>query len=300
MVRPSAETRDVALHVLVNDVLSVRGDASRLKQVFWNLLSNAIKFTPAGGTIDVELRHSDGNAEVIVRDTGEGIDPKFLPHVFARFRQADASTTRKYGGLGIGLSVVASLVAAHDGTVRAESEGLGRGATFTVTIPLIEQNTIQMSRGTASKFVDMAPPYPGIAPQIVPRGDSRSVSGATTLAGARILIVDDDAGARKVMLNVLSAAGAEVRECSNALEAFETVSQWQPNILVSDLAMPNEDGYTLIRRIRDSGNLMAAVAITAYVRPEDEARVREAGFQRHVAKPFDPEDLVQAVRDLRL
>ena len=273
MVRPAAEAKGIAVRSSAQAVLSVRGDAARLKQVFWNVLSNAIKFTYAGGHVDVELRARGGSAEVVVRDTGQGIDPKFLPHVFARFRQADASTTRKHGGLGIGLSIVASLVDAHDGTVHAASEGLDQGATFTVTLPLIEQ--------------------PATRPAL-----SRETRAKAKLTGSRILIVDDDAGARRVMITALEAAGAEVRECRTAGEAWDAISQWQPDVLISDLAMPNEDGYSLISRLRETGNLLPALAITAYVRPEDETRVRDAGFQRHVAKPFDPEDLVRAVREL--
>ncbi|HET8775501.1 MAG TPA: ATP-binding protein [Thermoanaerobaculia bacterium] len=272
MVRPAAEAKGVAVRIHAQAALSVRGDAARLKQVFWNLLSNAIKFTPAGGRVDVELRASGGSAEVVVRDTGQGIDPKFLPHVFARFRQADASTTRKHGGLGIGLAIVASLVDAHGGTVHAASKGLDQGATFTVKLPLIEQ--------------------PATRPAL------SEARGQANLAGARILIVDDDAGARRVMMAALEAAGAEVRECRTAGEAWDAISQWRPDVLISDLAMPNEDGYSLISRLRETGNLLPALALTAYVRPEDETRVRNAGFQRHVAKPFDPEELVQAVGEL--
>ncbi|HEX6098640.1 MAG TPA: ATP-binding protein [Thermoanaerobaculia bacterium] len=273
MVRPAAEAKGIRLRVHAQTALSVRGDAARLKQVFWNLLSNAIKFTNAGGEVDVELRSRDGSAEVVVRDTGQGIDAKFLPHVFARFRQADASTTRKHGGLGIGLSIVASLVEAHDGAVRAESDGPDTGAAFTVTLPLVEHSTIR-------------PPRPS---ELRPRA---------RLTGRRILVVDDDAGARQVMIAALEAAGAEVRECRNAGEAWDAIAQWRPDILISDLAMPNEDGYSLITRLRETGNLLPALAITAYVRPEDEARVRDAGFQRHVAKPFDPDELVRTVGEL--
>jgi PAS domain S-box-containing protein len=274
MVRPAAEAKGIDVRVHAQTALSVHGDAARLKQVFWNLLSNAMKFTHAGGAVSVDLRPRDGSAEVVVRDTGMGIDPKFLPYVFARFRQADASTTRKHGGLGIGLSIVASLVEAHDGTVRAESEGLGKGATFTVTLPLVEQSTM-------------------LRPPLASRSPARA-----KLTGSRILVVDDDAGARRIMITALEAAGAVVRECRTAGEAWDAIAQWRPDILISDLAMPNEDGYSLIHKLRETGNLLPALAITAYVRPEDEVRVREAGFQRHVAKPFDPDELVRAVGEL--
>ena len=275
MVRPSAAAKQIALSAELAPVLLVRGDAARLKQVFWNLLTNAIKFTPAGGSVEVVLRRNGLNAEVVVRDHGEGIRKEFLPHVFDRFRQADATTTRRHGGLGIGLSIVSSLVDAHRGTVRAESDGLGTGATFTVVLPLLDADTL-------------VAPLPALV-----RDD------ASTLDGSRILVVDDDDGARQIMTTVLLAAGADVRNCSSAHEAFAAIEQWQPHILVSDLAMPNEDGYSLIRRLRDSGNALPALAITAYARPEDEAAVLQAGFQKHVAKPFDPQELVRILRDLR-
>ncbi|MBV8515962.1 MAG: response regulator [Acidobacteria bacterium] len=280
MVRPSAEAKQIALRVGARDVVPVYGDATRLKQVFGNLLVNAIKFTPRGGAVDVALRHRDdggaGHAEVVVRDTGEGIDPKFLPHVFDRFRQADASSSRKHGGLGLGLAIVSSLVEAHSGNIRAESEGIGKGSSFIVTLPLLEHGSRVAAAETAH----------------TPR-DARE------LAGTRILVVDDDPGARQLMTRVLQSSGATVLACANAADAFKAVNEWRPDVLVSDLAMPHEDGYALLRRLREHGKRLPALAITAYVRPEDEERVREAGFARHVAKPFDPDELLRAVQALR-
>jgi PAS domain S-box-containing protein len=276
MVRPSAHVKPVDLRLRIHSVPVVLGDASRLKQVVWNLLSNAIKFTPPGGVVEVHLRQAGPNAQVVVRDSGEGIDATFLPHVFARFRQADGTINRKHGGLGLGLSIVASLVEAHNGEVHAESDGPGQGATFTLTIPLIEQSEL-------------------VRPAFAHGPGER---GAQSLGGLRVLVVDDDAGARQLMSKTLEAYGAEVHECASAREAHAVLPQWPPDVIVSDLAMPGEDGYSLIRRLRESGNLVPAVAVTAYVRSEDEARVREAGFQRHVPKPFDPQVLVEAVRDL--
>ncbi|HYC94041.1 MAG TPA: PAS domain S-box protein [Thermoanaerobaculia bacterium] len=277
MVRHSADAKRIALQVDAQPSF-VRGDAARLKQVVGNVLSNAVKFTPSGGAVEVTLRQHEGNAEIVVRDTGDGIDPKFLPFVFDRFRQADSSTSRSYGGLGIGLSIVASLVEAHHGSVRAESDGLNKGSTFTVTLPLLWSGGLQ------------------------PAEESRRAEGrrstASDLAGARVLVVDDDAATRQIVIAALAAAGAEVHECGSAGEAFGALETWRPNVLISDLAMPQEDGYSLIRRIREAGELLPAVAITAYARSEDEARVRDAGFQRHVAKPFDPEELVRTVREL--
>jgi CheY-like chemotaxis protein/anti-sigma regulatory factor (Ser/Thr protein kinase) len=274
VVRPSAQAKNVALEVHANTLLPVQGDGARLKQVIWNLLSNAIKFTPSGGRVEVDAHIRGAEAAVVIRDSGEGIDPRFLPHVFQPFRQADSSTSRRHGGLGIGLSIVASLVASHNGNVRADSAGLGKGATFTVTIPLLQHTSV------AAK--DVATPY----------------AAENRIEGARIVIVDDDAAARNVMKAALTGAGADVRECVNAVEAYDAVTQWRPNIVISDLAMPNEDGYSLIRRIRDNGIAIPAVAITAYARSEDQAKVREAGFQRHVSKPFDPAELVRVVREL--
>jgi CheY-like chemotaxis protein len=254
--------------------LPVEGDTARLKQVIWNLLSNAIKFTPPGGRVEVTAHAREGSAEVVIRDSGEGIDAQFLPHVFQPFRQADSSTSRRHGGLGIGLSIVSSLVAAHNGKVRADSGGLNKGSTFTVTIPLLQQASLAASMQVNAGGAD------------------------GRIEGARVVIVDDDDAARNVITAALIKAGAEVRECANAHHAYDTVKQWQPDIVISDVAMPNEDGYSLIRRIRDDGNAVPAVAITAYARPEDQARVRQAGFQKHVAKPFDPAELVQVIREL--
>ena len=278
MVRYSADAKRIAMHVDAQSSTFVLGDEARLKQVVGNVLANAVKFTPAGGTVDVTLRQRDGSAEIVVRDTGAGIDPKFLPYVFDRFRQADSSTSRSYGGLGIGLSIVASLVEAHHGSVRAESDGLEQGATFTIALPLLVWRTGD--------------------PACPDRQDYLPSTEAASLAGTRVLVVDDDVATREIVITALAAAGAEVRECGSAGEAFEALSTWRPNVLVSDLAMPQEDGYSLIRRIREAGEAVPAVAITAYARSEDEARVRDAGFQRHVAKPFDPDELVRTVREL--
>ncbi|HVS32895.1 MAG TPA: ATP-binding protein [Thermoanaerobaculia bacterium] len=272
MVRASAQAKAIALRVWVGSVLPVRGDAGRLKQVVWNLLTNAIKFTPGGGSVDVEARQRGSFAEIVVRDTGEGIDPGFLPQLFQRFRQADSSTSRRHGGLGIGLSIVASLVESHNGTVRAESDGLGKGARFTVTIPLLQSDVVVPTSGVA-----------------IP---------VASLRGRRVVVVDDDAGARQMITMSLAAAGAEVRECGSAAEAFELVCSWRADVLVSDVAMPGEDGYSLVRRLRGAGFAVPAIAITAYARPEDEARVREAGFSRRVTKPFDPAELLGAVSEV--
>ena len=274
MVRPAAAAKSIDLSARLQPMLPVQGDGARLKQVFWNILTNAIKFTPPGGSVEVDAHQRGAAAVVTIRDTGEGIDPLFVPHVFQPFRQQDSSTTRRHGGLGIGLSIVSSLVSAHGGSVRAASDGINKGSTFIVTIPLLQQKDV------------------ALPPSIVQTDREQRIEGA------RVLVVDDDSAARRIMSAVLSAAGAEVREFTNVGDAFEAITKWQPHIVISDLAMPNEDGYSLIRRIRDTGSRVPAVAITAYARPEDQARVRAAGFQRHVAKPFDPAELVRVVREL--
>jgi PAS domain S-box-containing protein len=269
MVRPAAAAKRIEIEARLRSVASVSGDPSRLKQVFWNLLTNAIKFSPPDRRIEVELHRDEGAAVVTVRDFGEGIDTKFLPHVFDRFRQADASTTRRHGGLGLGLAIVKSLVDAHGGEVRAESDGPQTGATFTVRLPLIEQTRLHA-------------------------GSEAGPRGEATLHGLRIVVVDDDAAAREVMVAALEGAGAAVRASASAADAWRSLQEWEPHLLVSDLAMPDEDGYALLRRARENGHTMPALAVTAYVRPEDEQQIRDAGFVRHVAKPFDPEQLVRA------
>ncbi len=273
-VQPAAQAKNITLESRLDVLLPVEGDSARLKQVIWNLLTNAIKFTPAGGRVEVDAHVRGTSAVVVIRDTGEGIDPQFLPHVFQRFRQADSSTSRRHGGLGIGLAIVASIVAAHKGEVRAESEGLKKGSTFTVTIPLLQHGSI------------------GPAIPVALRHPHQRIEGA------RIVVVDDDDASRHIMTKALTNAGAVVREYANARDALDAVTEWQPDVLVSDVAMPNEDGYTLIRHVREKGSSVPAVAITAYTRQEDQTKVRDAGFQRHVAKPFDPADLVQAVSEL--
>lgn len=273
-VQPSAGARQIEIRVRTNGVLTVDGDPARLAQVLWNLLSNAIRFTPAGGVVDLELGRDGEAAKIVVRDTGEGIDSRFLPHVFDRFRQADSSISRIHGGLGIGLSIAASLVEAHHGSIEVESAGIGQGAAFTVRIPLIA--------GPAAQT---------LTPRVT--GDVE-----TNLTGIKVLLVDDDAAARQLMVTALGPTGAEVRECGTAAEALASCIEWTPHILVSDLAMPHEDGYSLIRRIRETGSLTPAVAVTAYARPEDEAMVLQAGFQRHLGKPFDPAELVSVIWQL--
>ncbi|HEV8306338.1 MAG TPA: ATP-binding protein [Methylomirabilota bacterium] len=281
-VRPAAEAKRVLLDAALPAwVGPVSGDPDRLQQVVWNLLSNAIKFTPAGGRVEVRLAQADGQAEIQVSDTGQGIRPEFLPFVFDRFRQADSTTTRSFGGLGLGLAIVRHLVELHGGRVEATSEGEGQGATFRVWLPLLAP--------TPSSPAD-------------PAGRTRPIggpAGQAALGGVRVLLVDDEADARDLITMLLAQLGAEVTAVGGAAEAVQALDRAAFDVLVSDIGMPGEDGYALMRSIRarppDHGGRIPAVALTAYARAEDRVRSRAVGFERHVAKPVDPEELIAAV-----
>jgi PAS domain S-box-containing protein len=277
VVRPAAVAKGVAIEVLVPDAaIHVHGDAGRLQQVFWNLVSNAVKFTPAGGRVDVVIERVAGRCRVVVRDTGEGISPEFLPHVFDRFRQADTSATRRHAGLGLGLAIVRALVERHRGTVSAESAGQDRGAAFTVELPTL-----------AAEAFDDPPAVDRVA--AVPPG---------SLDGLHVLVVDDDADSIAVVSALLASCGAEVRTAGSAAAALEIAGHWRLDVLVSDIAMPGEDGCALLRAIRARGGALGrvpAVALTAYAGTADRVRVLEAGFQVHLAKPFDPLELAAVV-----
>lgn len=268
-VSPTADVKQVRLNVqLPADAVWVTGDSSRLQQSITNLLSNAVKFTSGGGRVEVRLEHSDKEAVLSVRDTGVGIKPEFMPHVFERFRQADTSTTRAHGGLGLGLAITRSLMEMHGGSVRAESPGEGQGATFTLTLPL-----------TAER--------PPVSTEPVESSGRADVD----LRGCRVLIVDDEADLRQVMALQLRQCGAEVREAGSAAEAFAVVRDWRPHVLISDIAMPDEDGFSLIEKVRaldpGQGGETPAVALTVFARPEDETRILEAGFDGYLAKPVE-------------
>jgi PAS domain S-box-containing protein len=276
VVRPSADVKEVALTMAVPSApCIVQGDPSRLEQVVWNLLVNGVKFAPRGGHVEVVLERSGARARVLVRDNGSGIRPEFLPHVFERFRQADGSSTRQHGGLGLGLAIVRALVELHGGVVRAESGGENRGAVFTVELPLVAGETAF----AAGAIHASEPPPP-------------------SLAGLRVLLVDDDLDSNTVVHTLLTSCGAEVRMAASADEALDIASDWQPDVLVSDIAMPDEDGVALLRRLRARGGSFArlpAVALTAYAGPGDRRRLLAAGFQAHVGKPFSPSELASIV-----
>jgi CheY-like chemotaxis protein len=289
-VRHAADAKSIRLQAVVDPAAGeVVGDANRLQQVFWNLLSNAIKFTPVGGHVQVALRREGGHAEASVTDTGQGIAPEFLPYVFDRFRQADASTTRQHGGLGLGLSIVKHLVELHGGSVRASSAGAGHGATFVVSLP--------SSAARSEPELPAARRAPAAeAPAELYRDASRH------LRNVDVLVVDDEADARSVVRRLLEDCGATVRTAASAREAMEQFTRQRPDVLVCDIGMPGEDGYSLIRRIRalgkDAGGAVPALALTAYARAEDRMRAVRAGFQMHVVKPVEPVELVTMVASL--
>jgi len=263
----------------------VNGDAARLRQVVWNLLSNAVKFTRTGGTITVSLKDQGSHLEFTVADTGEGIEPEFLPHVFDRFRQADSSTTRRHGGLGLGLAIVRHLVELHGGTVAAASPGVGQGAVFTVHLPRLVP-PIQVNAESADEFEADAGPTPG-------------TSGV--LVGKRVLVVDDEAEARQLITTILALNGAEVRSAESAPAAWERLCSWHPDVLVSDIGMPVESGLDLIARVRSAGGgtgAVPALALTAYASQDDRARALAAGFDGHLPKPVAPADLLEIVARL--
>ena len=285
----ASTAKGISLVVSIDpDAGFVAGDPDRLQQIVWNLLSNAIKFTPQNGEIKVALQQVDSHLELSVRDSGIGIEQDFLPHVFERFRQADSSTTRAYGGLGLGLAIVRHLVELHGGTVAAHSEGKGKGATFTVKFPIM---TVPSVLKQAS--------VPMLAAEVA---SDAAHSKAITLAGLRVLVVDDEVDSREVLTLMLNQFGAAVRTTASSQDAFNVVTEWKPDVLLSDLGMPGEDGYQLIARIRalppGQGRDTPAAAVTAHVRAEDRRRAISAGYQIHIPKPVDPLTLVTAVAAL--
>jgi CheY-like chemotaxis protein/nitrogen-specific signal transduction histidine kinase len=299
-VHLAAQAKSIQIQTrLEPDVGQVSGDPSRLQQVVWNLLSNAVKFTPARGRVEVRLsvvsRQSsvvsgqsqqttdngqlttDKYAQIQVSDTGKGISPDFLPHVFDYFRQADSTTTRKFGGLGLGLAIARNLVELHGGTVRAESPGVGQGATFTVRLPLMP---------TSPKM----------------NQDSRQSEQSLDLNGIKLLVVDDDASAREYFTFLLELHGANVTAVASADEAFAALTESKPDVLLSDIGMPDVDGYMLIQQVRtlppEQGGQIRAIALTAYAGEINYQQALSAGFQRHISKPVEPAKLVEVIANL--
>jgi signal transduction histidine kinase len=282
-VRPAADAKGIHLAISIGPLTSpALGDTDRLQQVIWNLLSNAIKFTSKGGSVEVRLREVEGNAVIRVSDTGIGIRPDFLPYVFDRFRQAEGSITRTHGGLGLGLSIVRHLIELHGGTAEVESAGEGQGATFIVRLPLrAELAEDPLDRTAVGRSVFQSPDL---------------------LAGVRVLVVEDETDTRELLVVALQQCGAEVSAFGSVPEALEALERALPHVLLSDIGVPGEDGYSLIRKVRargpGQGGDLPAAALTAYARVEDRQRALDAGYQTHLAKPVDPTELIAAVARL--
>jgi PAS domain S-box-containing protein len=293
-VRPAAEAKGIRLRTLLDsDTGPMRGDPSRLQQVFWNLLTNAVKFTGRGGQVEMVLQRVHSHIEITVADTGEGIPSDFIPFVFDRFRQADATITRRHGGLGLGLALVKQLTELHGGSVRVESPGAGLGTTFTVRLPL-------------SIAHEAPPPAPAPPPALQKTANDAALgSPHRRLQGLSILVVDDEPDARDLLEELLTESGAVVRTAASAASALTSLESDWPEVLISDIGMPDEDGYSLVARLRaleaadgSRGPRIAALALTAYARSEDRMKALRSGFDMHVAKPIDPEELLIVIVSL--
>jgi CheY-like chemotaxis protein/two-component sensor histidine kinase len=284
-IRPAADAKGISLKTdLPSEIGHITGDPVRLQQVVWNLLSNAVKFTPRGGRVEARLERVDPYICIAVSDTGKGVSPDFLPYIFDRFSQADASSAKRYGGLGLGLALVKYLVELHGGTIEAASAGEGQGSTFKVTLPV---------RAVATPLGEAG-------------GEPIPVKSSGELAGVRALVVDDEDDARELIGTALTQYGADVVAVSSAEEAYTLITATPPrgrlDVIVTDIGMPGEDGYSLIRRVREweraRGAHIPAVALTAYGQVEDRVRALNAGFQMHLAKPVEPAELAAVITSL--
>jgi CheY-like chemotaxis protein len=285
-VKPMAAGKQIRLAYVLDPLAGpVSGDPARLQQVLWNLLTNAIKFTPKGGRVHVVLERVNSHLEISVSDTGSGIPADFLPYVFDRFRQADASTTREQRGLGLGLAIVKNLAELHGGSVRAKSPGPNKGSTFTIVLPMVMVN-IEVDPG---------------------RQHPRAITGELVeervdLHDVRVLAVDDEADARHLIKRILSACGAQVETADSGAAALRFLRKSKPHVLVMDIGMPNEDGYEAIQKVRqlrsEEGGKVPAIALTAFARSEDRRRAILNGFQMHIAKPVEPSELIAMVASL--
>ena len=284
-VRPAADAKGIKLERMLDPAAGpISGDPGRLQQVVWNLVSNAIKFTPKDGRVQILLERVNSLIEISVADTGVGIKPEFIPHLFERFRQGDASTTRKYGGLGLGLSIVKNLVELHGGIVKVESAGEGKGTTVTVRLPL---TVVHRQKETAERLHPATP------------SASATNFVVAELSGLTVLVVDDQSDARDLIKRVLEDCGAAVLTAGSAADALVLVEAHRPDVLVTDIGMPDADGFELLRRVRalgpERGGRVPAIALTAFARSEDRTRALRAGFLVHVSKPVDPSELVATV-----
>ncbi|MFP5262340.1 MAG: ATP-binding protein [Blastocatellia bacterium] len=286
-VRPAADAKGVRLRQYIDPSIGVVScDPVRLQQVIWNLLSNAIKFTPSGGQVEIKLERAGPTAQITVTDTGEGISPEFLPYVFDRFRQSDSSYARQHSGLGLGLAIARHVTQLHGGEIEARSEGTGMGATFTVKLPLAEA-------GAGLVYF----------PQKLYAGDRQSAArGEPRLEGVQVLVVEDDQDTREALGIILGSEGASVKVAATVREAFKVLERWQPDVLVSDIGMPDEDGYALIEQLRsrapEKGGRIPAIALTGYVGAKDGERALSAGYHIYLAKPTQLDDLIKAIASL--
>lgn len=280
---PAAAAKQVRIVKMLDPVQTMSGDPARLQQVLWNLLANAIKFTPKGGRVDIVLQRINSHVEIGVSDNGEGISPEFLPFVFDRFRQQDASKTRRHGGLGLGLSIVKNLVELHGGSVRVESEGLGKGAIFTVSLPLVSVRQ-------------------GTAPRVHPGAEQNEVCPVDVeLEGVRVLVVDDERDSLEFVRRLLKECKASVVTASSAAEGLRLIRAERPDVIVSDIGMPEKDGLEMMRELRGqsaNSSKIPAIALTAFARSEDRTRAMLAGYQVHLSKPVQPQELLAAIANL--
>jgi CheY-like chemotaxis protein/nitrogen-specific signal transduction histidine kinase len=282
-LRPTADVKGIQIRAETSGDCLVKGDPNRLRQVIWNLLSNSIKFTQRGGVVSIDLRCVGSTVRLKVADTGEGISAEFLPYVFDRFRQAEASISRKQGGLGLGLAVVRHLVELHGGSIGAESDGVGQGSLFTVDLPLAEERR-----------------DPARAEERRREGDRRrSRKGSVRLDGVHVLLVEDDDDSRKLLGTMLKRHGARVTSTKSAAEALQVFADDLPDILISDIGMPDEDGYEFIRKLRElppeKGGRTPAIALTGYASRKDRERALGAGYHQHMAKPIEQADMIAAI-----
>jgi PAS domain S-box-containing protein len=290
VVRPAADAKNIRLSSTIDPTAGwVSVDPDRLQQILWNLLSNAVKFTSEGGEVAVHLKRETTRIAITVSDTGEGIEPEFLPFVFDRFSQLDGAKTRAHGGLGLGLAIVRHMVELHGGTVSAASPGRGRGASFTVTFPLTSRRT------------ETGEDEPARLPNAVKTSQRRAQS-PDPLEDLRVLVVDDELDSRELFYSMLTNYGAEVKVCSSAAEALQTLDEWQPDVLVSDIGMPREDGYEFMKKVRarepERGGRIPAVAVTAYAGARDERHAFATGYQMYISKPVEPGRLAATIARL--
>jgi len=286
-LRPTADVKGIKLQTRFEPTeCLVKGDANRLRQVIWNLLSNAIKFTQRGGSVRIYLKCVESTARLTVSDSGDGIAAEFLPYVFDRFRQAEGSISRKQGGLGLGLAVARHLVELHGGTITAESEGLGKGSVFTVDLPMTQERRDPARAEERRKEVERR------------RGRKRVVR----LDGVHVLLVEDDDDSRKLVGTMLRRYGARVTSTKSAAEALEAFESELPDVMISDIGMPDQDGYELIRRLRalpvEKGGAVPAIALTGYASRKDRERALGSGYQQHMAKPIEQADMIAAIAAL--